>query len=249
MAHVKADRLGSDHLSADRLAALATDPTVRPRPAEVEHLAGCRACRDDVTELGSLAHDVREARPSTLRTPHPDVWAAITQQVGPAGDAGPGVESDRARRRWLTVALAAGVGLVVGIGATLGVQALGPGAGSDEPGQSTTVATVQLAALPGESGQGTAQLVQAQDALVLRVHAALTPSPGDDYHEVWLINTDGRRMYALGVLPTTGDADYWLPQPLDGRLDGYSTVDISLEPDDGDTAHSRHSLVRGTLPG
>ena len=53
-----------DHLSADRLAALATDPTVSPDPAEVEHLAGCRACRDDVTELGAVAHDVREAQPT-----------------------------------------------------------------------------------------------------------------------------------------------------------------------------------------
>ena len=54
-------------------------------------------------------------------------------------------------------------------------------------------------------------------------------------------------MVALGVLPSSGDASYWLP-PLDARLDGYQTVDISLEPEDGDTAHSQHSLVRGELP-
>jgi anti-sigma-K factor RskA len=55
-------------------------------------------------------------------------------------------------------------------------------------------------------------------------------------------------MLALGVLPSSGDASYWLPTPLDARLDGYETVDISLEPEDGDTTHSQHSLVRGQLP-
>jgi anti-sigma-K factor RskA len=232
------------HLSADRLAALATDPTVEPEPSEVEHLSRCRACHDDVTELGALAHDVREVQPSTLRAPHPDVWAAISQEVQPAAPVG-------WRRRWLPVAVAAAAGLVVGIAGTLGVQALGPdgGDGGGPGGGTSVVASVDLSALPGESGEGTAELVRAQDSLMLRVHAALQPSPTDDYHEVWLINADGRRMYSLGVLPSSGDADYWLPTPLDGRLDGYSTVDISLEPDDGDTAHSRHSLVRGTLPG
>ena len=80
------------------------------------------------------------------------------------------------------------------------------------------------------------------------MHAALGSSPAGGYHEVWLLNRDGQRMFALGVLPSSGDASYWLPPPLDDRLDGYETVDISLEPEDGDAAHSQHSLVRGQLP-
>lgn len=231
------------HLSADRLAALAADQAAAPARAEIEHLAGCRACSDDVTELAAVADGVREVRATTLRAPHPDVWAAVSQEIAPATSAG-------RPRRWLPVAAAAAVGLVVGIGATLGVQAIdGPDADGSSGGGTSTLANVDLAALPGQSGQGTAELVRAQDSLMLRVHAALQPLPGGDYHEVWLINTDGRRMYSLGVLPASGDADYWLPGPLDGRLDGYSVVDISLEPDDGDAVHSQHSLVRGTLPG
>ena len=227
-----------EHLSAERIAAIASDLGPGPMAAEAGHLARCRACSDDVSELAAVADGVRDVSATTLRPPHPDVWAAISAEVGPAA-------ADRRPRAWLPVAVAAAAGLVVGAAGVLGVEAL-RAAGSDGD---TVVARTDLAALPGQSGDGSAELVRASDALQLRVHASLQSSPGGDYHEVWLLNADGRRMYALGVLPSSGDGSYWLPAPLDQQLGGYSTVDISLEPDDGDTAHSQQSLVRGTLPG
>jgi hypothetical protein len=45
-----------------------------------------------------------------------------------------------------------------------------------------------------------------------------------------------------GVLPADGQAPFTLPASVVGR---YQAVDISLEADDGDPAHSRHSLLRG----
>lgn len=227
-----------EHLSAERIAALASDLGPGPMAAESGHLARCRACSDDVAELAAVTSGVRDASRTPLRPPHPDVWAAISAEVGESAPA-------RRPRSWLPVAVAAAAGLVVGVGGVLGVEALG----GEGPGSDAVVARTDLAALPGQSGEGSAEIVRAQDALQLRVHATLQSSPGGDYHEVWLINGDGERMYALGVLPSSGDASYWLPTPLAQQLDGYSTVDISLEPDDGVTAHSRHSLVRGTLPG
>jgi anti-sigma-K factor RskA len=65
---------------------------------------------------------------------------------------------------------------------------------------------------------------------------------------VWLINTDGQRMYTLGVLPDDGRASYPLPPELAGQLQGFTTVDVSIEPYDGNPAHSRESQVRGILP-
>ena len=135
----------------------------------------------------------------------------------------------------------------MGVGGTLGVLAL---RSSDEPvAGPALVASTVLAPLPGETGEGTAELVRDRDTLQPASTPPSPPRPPRDYHEVWLINSDGRRMYALGVLPSSGDASYWLPTPTDDRLDGYQTVDISLEPEDGDAAHSQHSLVRGQLPG
>jgi anti-sigma-K factor RskA len=69
---------------------------------------------------------------------------------------------------------------------------------------------------------------------------------GDDgFHEVWLINLDGTRMVALGVLAEGDTGEFDVPR---GLLDeGYRIVDISVEPDDGDPTHSGVSLARGEL--
>jgi anti-sigma-K factor RskA len=65
---------------------------------------------------------------------------------------------------------------------------------------------------------------------------------------VWLINSDGKRMYSLGVLPATGSGTYPLPGLLGDGLEGFTIVDVSIEPYDGNPEHSRDSQVRGTLP-
>ena len=72
------------------------------------------------------------------------------------------------------------------------------------------------------------------------------PSP-DRYREVWLINTDGQRMYPWGCCPTT-DEPPTPPPALAGQLQGFNIVDVSIEPYDGNPAHSRESQVRGVLP-
>ena len=52
-------------------------------------------------------------------------------------------------------------------------------------------------------------------------------------------------MVALGFLTAGTEGDFVVPAGLLGS--GYRTVDISLEPDDGNPAHSGVSLARGTL--
>ena len=93
-------------------------------------------------------------------------------------------------------------------------------------------------------GFGTDTDVETGDTLTLRVSAE---ELGDDdgVHEVWLINVDGKRMVAVGLL-ASGDAGQF-EVPL-GLIDkGYRIVDISVEPDDGDPTHSGVSLARGEL--
>ena len=83
------------------------------------------------------------------------------------------------------------------------------------------------------------------DALQLRVHAALGASPDGDHHEVWLINGDGRRMYALGVLPSSGDASYWLPRRRAARAGRLRDRRHLRRARRRRHRHSQHSLVRG----
>ena len=143
----------------------------------------------------------------------------------------------RKRKWWPIVAAAAALGLVVGVGATVIVNR----------NDVQVAASTPLTALPGQTGHGTAELLGARNDPELRVSVA-GPLPTDRYREVWLINSDGERMYSLGVLPESGSGTYPLPTLLADGLDGFTIVDVSIEPYDGNPEHSRNSQVRGTLP-
>ena len=65
------------------------------------------------------------------------------------------------------------------------------------------------------------------------------------FHEVWLINVDGKRLVALGFLADWDKGEFQVPAGLIEK--GYRIVDISVEPDDGDPTHSGVSLARGEL--
>jgi anti-sigma-K factor RskA len=135
------------------------------------------------------------------------------------------------------VAAAAVFGLIIGAGITTVVAR----------DRVEVASSTSLEALPGQTGQGTAELLRDRGRPELRVQIDAPPSP-DRYREVWLINTDGQRMYPLGVLPDDGRATYPLPPALAGQLQGFNIVDVSIEPYDGNPAHSRESQVRGVLP-
>jgi anti-sigma-K factor RskA len=143
----------------------------------------------------------------------------------------------RRRKWWPIVAAAAALGLVVGAGATVIINR----------NDVQVAASTALSALPGHTGHGTAELLRTPNDPELRVSVD-GPQPADRYREVWLINSDGQRMYSLGVLPESGTATYPLPTLLANGLDGFTIVDVSIEPYDGNPKHSRNSQVRGTLP-
>ena len=48
-------------------------------------------------------------------------------------------------------------------------------------------------------------------------------------------------MLPVGVLPPDGRGTFRLSSEI---LDGYDSVDISLQPNDGDTEHSADSVLR-----
>jgi anti-sigma-K factor RskA len=106
------------------------------------------------------------------------------------------------------------------------------------------VAAAALTALDSDAARGEASAVREDDMITLRVKARELGDE-DGFHEVWLINVDGKRMVALGVLAEWDTGEFQVPRGL--IEEGYRIVDISVEPDDGDPTHSGVSLARGEL--
>ncbi len=261
------------HLDPELLAGVALESADILDPVERRHLESCPACTAEVESFGAAAHVLQHADRSGGPAPVPALWDRIAAELRvdesfasrsstPGVSATPGpsatpiattpsaapapVPDDpgvvvplRGRPRWALALLAAAVGLVVGVGGTVLVgRSLTP---------TDVVASTALVALPGHSGSGTAELVRHDGVTELRV-AVQAAQPEQDYRELWLLNTDGERMYSLGVLPVSGEGTYPVPPQLSDDLSGFTIVDVSLEPYDGQVAHSANSLVRGSLP-
>ena len=64
------------------------------------------------------------------------------------------------------------------------------------------------------------------------------------YYEVWLLEPDVSGLVPLGTTQA-GTTVFEIPAGLD--LDQFPVVDVSVEPLDGDPAHSGDSVVRGVL--
>lgn len=258
------------HLTPDQLAGQALGQTDQLSDDHRSHLASCPDCQSELDALSRAVTGARLGIAQPPRMPGPQVWERIMADV--AADQGRGSAPDplaapradgeseirvpaprleerrvavgprRARPgrpRWAVALVAAGLGLVLGIGGTVLVDRVG--------GRSEVVASATLDPLPGHTARGSAELVRTSQVTELRVQVD-SATPADDYRELWLINTDLKRMYSLGVLPTSGSGTYPVPAQLAGGLDGFTIVDVSVEPYDGNALHSRNSLVRGVLP-
>lgn len=232
------------HVSPERLAAHALDQEDPLGPPEERHLAGCPACQAELSALRRVVDLSRQTDAGAVPVPPDDrVWSRIQAQLAEAdGTARTPAQLPRRRRRLAAPAAAAAgllVGAAAGVAGTIGVDRLA------RP-EVEVLASATLVARPGHTGHGTAELVREQGVAELRVRLEAASEPAR-FHELWLLNADGKRMFSLGVLPPSGAGTYPLPAELGGRLREFTTVDVSVEPYDGNAAHSTDSLVRGTL--
>jgi anti-sigma-K factor RskA len=143
------------------------------------------------------------------------------------------VRTPRRRRRWLgAVAAAAAVAtaviaLVVSDGSETGPAQL----------------TIALHALPGVRGDATIS-VRGNEAELRGT--GMPPSGPHDYYEAWLQDRAGR-MVPMGTFRVARDGSVDAQMPVAVDLSHYDLVDVSLEPDDGNPAHSTHSVMRARI--
>jgi hypothetical protein len=140
----------------------------------------------------------------------------------------------RRSRLALLTAAAAIAGAVVGAGVVALIE-------RDEGG--ATIAAVELDPIEDADASGTASLIERDGDRVLQVDLD-APDLEDGYYELWLLDRDVQGMVPVGVVHS-GRNDVVLPSGLD--LGEFPLVDVSVEPLDGNPAHSGVSVVRGEL--
>lgn len=234
-----------DHVDLERLAALALDPA----DGSEDERAHAGSCPDCAAAMAALA-DVRRLAGAEALVPAPArVRDRVLDEVRPSRPelAEPvqlPTRPGRPRRgipAWAAAAAAA-VALVAGLG--LGRLTVAEPDSPEQRDGGSVVAATELTALDSDADRGVASAVRSDGTLTLRVRARELGDE-DGFHEVWLINVDGTRMVALGMLAEGDTGEFEVPQ---GLIDeGYRIVDISVEPDDGDPTHSGVSLARGEL--
>lgn len=192
-----------------------------------------------------------------LDTPPDSVWAGIEAAVAESDSESEErlapVVSLASRRRLPMMLGAVAAALVVVAGLAV---VLVSGNGTDP----IEVASAELVYVPDDSGfvdlgigrSADVTLLEDGDAETIRVDVADLPVAGDDNAlEIWLIGvTDGEIeiIQTLGLVedPTEPGA-FAVPADFDRAAYDAVAVDISIEPHDGNEAHSGMSLVRGVL--
>lgn len=160
----------------------------------------------------------------------------------PSPDAAPATAAGRsAVRRWRRVLAVAAALVLVVAGALVLVDR------GDDGAEPDVVATAVLTGddlVPGSQGRGDARLTQEDGRWVLSLEVADLPAVTDDeYYEAWLLGFGVDRVQSLGTIDRTGR--FVVPDGLD--LADFPVVDVSVEPLDGDPAHSSKSVLRGDL--
>jgi len=177
--------------------------------------------------------------------------------ANPVGRAGPVVPLRPAQRRSLRhlVSVAAAVMVIIG---GLGVATSRFIAGRDS--EPVVVAAAQLRFDPvsfdefGSQAVAHVSAVNRQGGTTIRFDEAALPDLAeageqDADLELWLIrpDVDGNPidLVSLGVIEGRRPGEFQVPESYD--VDEFSVVDISVEPRDGNTAHSGRSILRGML--
>lgn len=191
----------------------------------------------DFAELKRLADSLSDAD-FDRSMPPPGLWADIEQTLKPEMLRAEKTQGRKFGGGFSARLLAAAA---VFIAAILVASAIG---GSDEGPQLVAQADLLTDTLPvATDAEADVNLVRTGDGYALDIDLTSLPVASNGELELWIINDGVDDMHSLGVLMSSGR--FALPDGVDPE--DFPIIDISVEPFDGNPAHSGQSTLRGRL--
>jgi anti-sigma-K factor RskA len=224
-----------EELTGDERRRLEDDPDLQERVAEFEEIVDlARSDPDAVASDATVDHlwsgiaaEAFGAAPPTATRERPTDPDPAAHRVVPLWPR---------RARWVAMgAVAAAAAAAVAVLVTVGP--LGPS--SPQPVAAAELEPfggAQVAAVEGE-------FVVVDGDAELRLDLSGLPERDDGFYEVWLLDPEEGRLVSLG--PARADGTYALPSGT--GVDDFPSVDVSVEPHDGDPGHSGASVLRGSV--
>ena len=203
-----------------------------------EHARECEHCRAELVD-DALGHGLLS---SARRTLAGDDAAVV--RVGAPTALPPELRRELGRHRH-TRALRAGVAAaaLVAVGAGVGIGAIQVLRGEEA---TQPPAAQQTATLEPVEGSATGTVSMGTQHAITRMQLAtksLPSAPRGDFYYAWLFDPRTNKMLPLGQVTPGTVATFEIPESL---VASYSAIDVSLEADDGDPAHSVTSVLRAT---
>ncbi|MGI9539858.1 MAG: anti-sigma factor domain-containing protein [Miltoncostaeaceae bacterium] len=118
---------------------------------------------------------------------------------------------------------------------------IGVFASDDDPSRGETIALASLVSVP-EQASGSATVV---DGDRLEVDVDGLPPSADGRYEMWLLNSPDD-LVSLGSFRVGESGAATVEVPLPTTPNEFAFIDVSVEPDDGNPAHSGNSILRGS---
>jgi Anti-sigma-K factor rskA/Putative zinc-finger len=211
----------SDHPIDELPALVAGELDLETLREVVRHLRDCPACQAELVEIAAAAGALRY---SATLAGGPEVTADDLPPL-PA-------RLPARRRRRVPVVASAAIALVAAVAIILAVT-LG--------GSSSRRVSVTLSPIGQTAATGRVVMSGPAPQRTMTVETSLPAAPPASFYQVWLLNTAAGKMLPVGLL-SGGRGRYILPA---GIVAAYDAVDISLQADNGNPAHSADSVLRG----
>ena len=198
---------------------------------------------DDLSDVEQL---LRELDNEDLQfvAPPPDVWERIDRAIRSE----PGAVVPLRRQRSLTRSWLIAAAVIVAFAAAVVVAVRRDG---EEPVVATALLTHDAATFDprGAGATATARLLERDGRYEIQLADTDLPAVAGDDLELWLIEPDAsgipKDVAPVSLIDGSRPGVYSVPAGLDPS--SHYVVDISIEPRDGDAAHSGHSILRGAL--